>query len=198
MVQVFIYCLLRANHQKRQWRGIDIAPGQFVTSYSHMADDLNCGVQRIRTAIKRLKSTRELTSKSTNKYSIITICNYSTYQILDDENNQPANKPANKQLTSNQQATNNKQECKKEKKEQLPYGEPFSATWKDWQQFRKEKKQKLTPTSISRQLKKLSAYNSESIAIAVLEQSMTNGWAGLFDLKDKRALTVDPLDGVEG
>lgn len=67
----------------------------------------------------------------------------------------------------------------------LPYGEGFARAWSDWAEYRKEIRQTLTPTSTARQIKKLAGYESESTAIAVLEQSMENGWTGLFDIKGK-------------
>lgn len=58
----------------------------------------------------------------------------------------------------------------------------FCQSWEDWQCFRKESGSKLTPTTISRQFAKLKKY-SPDIATAMLEQSMTNGWRGLFEVK---------------
>lgn len=54
-------------------------------------------------------------------------------------------------------------------------------TWADWEKYRKEKKQKLTPTSIKRQLAFLEARKTDHIAI--INTSITNGWTGLFELK---------------
>jgi len=95
---VFIHLLLSANHKDKRWRGTLIKRGQLITSYQHLSEDLGFGVQSVRTAIKKLKSTGEITYQTTNKYSIITINNYNLYNSN--------NMLANKQLTSNQQATN--------------------------------------------------------------------------------------------
>ena len=59
--------------------------------------------QKTRTLLKLLEKSQFLTIKSTNKYSVITICKYDSYA---DEGFK-ANKQANKQLTNNQQTTNN-------------------------------------------------------------------------------------------
>ena len=103
---IFIHCLLRANHTDTNWRGIELKRGQFVTSLKHLAEENGISVQTLRTHLKRLKSTRELTIKSTNKNSIITVCKYESYQSEKSEANTQTNTQANKQLTSNQQATN--------------------------------------------------------------------------------------------
>jgi hypothetical protein len=94
---VFIKCLLKANHKTIKWRGIIIEKGSFITSLTDIAS--NCiSIQQARTALNKLKSTGEITIKSTNKYSIITICNWSKYQQINTQDN--------KQSTNNQQASN--------------------------------------------------------------------------------------------
>lgn len=78
--------------------GETIPRGSFVTSLDSLAKELGLSVQEIRTALKHLISTGELTSKSTNKYHIITVVNYEMYQQVNKQPNSP--------LTGNQQATN--------------------------------------------------------------------------------------------
>lgn len=55
--------------------------------------------------------------------------------------------------------------------------------WSEWEQHRKEKKQKLTPLSVSKQLKFLAGRSNQDI-IEIIEQSIRNGWTGLFELKN--------------
>lgn len=78
--------------------GETIPRGSFVTSLDSLAKELGLSVQEIRTALKHLISTGELTSKSTNKCRIITVVNYEMYQQVNKQPNSP--------LTGNQQATN--------------------------------------------------------------------------------------------
>lgn len=112
--QLFVYLILRANYEYSCWQGVKIERGQLITSYDKIAKDNGLSVQNVRTIIKHLISTGEITFKSTNKYSVITICNYDSYQSRNDETNKQSNKQPNIQLTSNQQATNNIQEYKEE------------------------------------------------------------------------------------
>ncbi len=55
----------------------------------------------------------------------------------------------------------------------------FIASWGDWENYRKERRKALTPSSAKRQLKML-AEHSASEAIAMIERSIRNGWTGLF------------------
>ena len=107
MVRFFIYVLLKANHADMPWQDITIKRGQFVTSLDTMSRELYKTTQQVRTMINRLKSTGEITSKSTNKYTIITICKYDIYQSVENETNKQTNKQTNKR-TTNEQQTNNK------------------------------------------------------------------------------------------
>ena len=106
MVHLFINLLIKANNKDRKWRGILIKRGQLITGRIQLSQDTGISEQSIRTYLERLKSTSEITIKSTNKFSIITICNYDRYNLETTEANQQINQQANQQLTSNQPATN--------------------------------------------------------------------------------------------
>ena len=117
--QLFGYLLLKATHRAhRQLVGgmvFDLHPGDVIFGRSKAADDLCVGEQSIRTALKLLEKLEIVTSKSTNKCTVISFVNWDRYQ---DE--QPApNQQTNQHLTSNQPAPNqhlttNKNERKKE------------------------------------------------------------------------------------
>jgi len=112
MVHLFTYLLLSANHETKRWMGIEVERGQLITGRKSISVSTGISEQSIRTCLDRLKSTKEVTIKSTNKYTIITICNYESYQCDENETNQHINQVTNQQLTNNQPATNHKQELK--------------------------------------------------------------------------------------
>ena len=122
MVQLFIYLLLKANYEQKQWQGITILPGQLVTSRTKICSETKLSEQTVRTCIKRLISTNEITYKSTNRYILITICKYESYQLENEFINQQNNQQTNFQSTSNQPATNfqstTTKELKKERKKE--------------------------------------------------------------------------------
>lgn len=101
---LFIHCLLKANWKDGRFEGYEIPRGSFITSVKKLSEELSnknqkFSIQAVRTSLKHLISTNELTIKTTSKFSIITVNNYELYQ----ENN----KVSNNQLTINQQSTNN-------------------------------------------------------------------------------------------
>ena len=102
-VILFIYLLVTANHEDQKWRGTVVPRGSFITNRKALSEATGLTEQQVRTSIERLKSTSEITNKSTNKFTIITICNYDKYQV-NESNEQPASQPANnQQITSNQE-----------------------------------------------------------------------------------------------
>ena len=114
--RLFIYCILKANPADRQWHGQTIERGSFVTSLNTLAKDTGLTVQQTRTALNRLISTNNLTSKSTNKITKITVYNYERYQELQQTkqhtNQQALQQTNNKPITNEQQTDNNNEEYK--------------------------------------------------------------------------------------
>ncbi|MCD7892499.1 MAG: hypothetical protein LUG60_02235 [Erysipelotrichaceae bacterium] len=101
---LFIYCLLSANNKDKQYKGTLIKRGSFVTSYELLSTETGLSIQNIRTSLKRLKATNELTIKSSKKGTIISINNYDIYQS-------PTNTLTTNQQNTNKQSTTNKN-CK--------------------------------------------------------------------------------------
>lgn len=69
--------------------------------------------------------------------------------------------------------------------------------WVEWQQFRKEKKNTLTPTGAWKQIELLKKYPPD-IAAAMIDKSITSGWTGLFELKEAPKATVIELPVTPG
>lgn len=103
--RLFIHCLLKANWKDSRFEGKNIERGSFVTSLPQLSAELQLTENEIRTAIKHLKSTGEITDRTTNKYRIITVKNYDEYQ---NDNAQTTDKSQaiNRQCTGNAQTIN--------------------------------------------------------------------------------------------
>lgn len=104
---ILITILLSVNHapQMREFAGEirEIRPGQWVTGLDDLARKCGKGVsvRNVRTALDRFKKLEFLTSETTNRGRLLTVCNWGAYQ---DKDKQPDKQP-DKQLTSNRQAT---------------------------------------------------------------------------------------------
>ena len=106
-LRLFLHLLLKANHKPRNYRGVNIEAGQVMTGLDLLSKETGLTVQQIRTSIKRLKSTNEITSKTSSQGTIFQIVNYKKYQVVTSET-------TNEQQTNNKRTTTNKN-VKKEK-----------------------------------------------------------------------------------
>jgi hypothetical protein len=187
MVHLFIHILLNANHEDGEWRGIKIKRGQLITGRNSLSENTGISQQTIRTCLHRLKSTNEITIKPTNKYSIITICNYESYQIINGVTNQQINQLSNQELTSNQPATNHKQEDKEDKN---------IKTWKnDFDIYLKECKEGYADFMKNIELIKTQERLNPGINVKLsIEKGFTNYWskeAGWMHKKKSRVKTIN-------
>lgn len=99
---LFIILLLKANYKKMTFEGVEIEPGQVATSYPTLGKSSGLSIQQCRTAVKRLKSTGEITVKLYPKFQVITIVNWKQYQDLTGK---VTTRITGKQQAANRQAT---------------------------------------------------------------------------------------------
>lgn len=116
MVSLWVYLLLTAQYEDTYEEGVYLKRGQVKFGRKKASQDLGISETTIRTCIKRLKMAQQITTKPTNKYTIITILKYDDYQggKKKTTNNLTTNL-TNNQPTTNQQ-TNHIQEDKEYKK----------------------------------------------------------------------------------
>lgn len=114
MVHLFIYLCLRANYANSNYKGVEVKRGQVITGLNSLAAKTAISLQTIRTCLSRLEKGNIITCKSTNQYTIVTICNFDSLQTSTKTNNRRINNQftdnqqiANKPLTINQQHQKN-------------------------------------------------------------------------------------------
>lgn len=209
--RLFMYMLINAYWKDGNYKGKIIERGSFPSSISKLSKETNLSVMEIRTSLKHLQLTGEITSKATNKFTIFTVVNYNLYQT--------DNKQDNKQITSN--LTNNQQtdnilltnsilkESKNERTEEIkkdkniekdidksiskkktvyyPDDELLDEAFNEYVTMRKRiKKPICTDKALHRAmntLEKLSDGDND-LAVKILNQSVDHCWQGLFELKE--------------
>lgn len=87
------YCLLKANHKKNfkaiiHNQEINLQPGQFIFGRKVTAEETGLTEREIRTCLALLIKWQNVTIKTTNRYSIISIINWPIYQSEEIENDQ--------------------------------------------------------------------------------------------------------------
>ena len=112
---LFLHMLLKANWKDGRFQGTEIPRGSFVSSISKLSEETGLTERKVRTALEHLKTTGEVTSKSSSKFTVFTIKNYCCYQSTDTQND--------KQATGDRQASDRRpttiEEGKKEKRKEI-------------------------------------------------------------------------------
>ncbi len=113
VLKLMIHLMIKANFQKKQWRGITIYPKQFITSYDKLSAETGLTVSKVRTALKKLIVSKDIKVTPKSKFSIIEI--KALFFVDTQDHNQIAVKSHS---NSNQIATTkNDKEIEKNKKE---------------------------------------------------------------------------------
>lgn len=191
--RIFIHLLLKATHQETKWQGTTIYPGQLITGREVLAKELGISEQNVRTALSKLKSTNEITIKSTNKFSVVSIVKWTEYQVR--STNRSTNKLTNNQPTTNQQLTtynNNNNNNNKiidivPAKADTPLSKNISLYLHTFNELMGREFQ-LTPGRINKLKLRLNTYSMDQILIALRNMASDKFYKGDND----RGWSADP------
>lgn len=112
---LFVHLLMMANFKASSWRGVTLGPGQMVTGRKQLIEKTGLTETQVRTALKNLHKTGEITSKTTNKFSIISITNWAKYQECHQQSSSKT--PTNHQQSSSKAPHPTKKQINKDNKE---------------------------------------------------------------------------------
>ncbi len=182
---------------------IKLKRGQFVTGRQAMhravyplnrkKDPSEKGIEN---HLKQLENLGCLVRKPTSRYTIVTICNYDTYQLsADDDLPELYQKSASvlPELYQKSATVEERQEqertVKKAKKKKAPQAAvvfppaldvpEFREAWANWTAYRKKRKlQKLVDMTVTRQIAACDEMGLER-AVAMIEWTIQKGWQGL-------------------
>lgn len=218
ILRTWIYLLMKANIKDMVLKdGVTVKRGQFVTSLSELSRDLRMSVKQMRRVLGALKTAGYVTSKWASKYSIITICEYNIYQSANGMKGQAdgqANGQQNKNNIEDKEISTNvdippivppgleppglKKKKKETKKYSFVVAPEYEAAFTAWLEYKHQRKQTYKSDASLKvcynKLVKLSG-NNPDIAMAIVEQSMANNWAGLFPLKPDYNATATNHNG---
>jgi len=79
-MRVFIHFLIVANYEDKEWKGVIIKRGQLVCRIRKLAQELGITEQNVKTALKNLQSTNDITIATSAKYTLVEVTNYDLYQ----------------------------------------------------------------------------------------------------------------------
>lgn len=118
---VFEHLLLTVNFENANFQGRIVPRGAVILTLNKLAADTGLSTQQVRTALKKLQSTNNITCTSTNKFQLVTVVNYGLYQevYVEVTNDTPSNKQITSSSTSN--STNKQHAETVENKEVKPF-----------------------------------------------------------------------------
>jgi hypothetical protein len=121
MLKIFIWCIAKASYKSsfvklKTGRGdteIEVKRGQFIFGRQKAEQELSICGSTIYKIMKKLQSFGTIEQNSNSHFTLVTVCNYDTYQDLKTYKYQASNKQvtskeqaSNKQVTSKEQASN--------------------------------------------------------------------------------------------
>lgn len=188
---VFLHLLLSANYEDKPWKGIVVHRGEIVTSYDKISEKTGLSYQQTRSAVKKLKSTGDITQYATHRYSLIRIENFEKYQGTKTDCETVWQQ--SESLKMNSQSTATKEIKKKEYSKEVEIKENFcvppeiAEAFAGYIEMRKKKKNPLTERAeklLLNRLEKLAPYDYDA-QNKLLDEATLKGWQSVYDSKDK-------------
>lgn len=137
--RLFYHCLLHTNLEDKRYCGREIKAGQFVSSITRISSETGLTESQVRTALKKLKDTGYISTKSTNKYTLYTVNEYQNYidcgqvaETTTEENKVVENGTKMEQTDKNakKNCEKSKENCEKSNKKAI--NECFERLWKKY------------------------------------------------------------------
>jgi hypothetical protein len=203
MVRLFLHLLLKAREED----GADVRRGELLTCAPRLSAETGLTLKQVRIALEGLEKGRIVGRMRAGKNTIITICDYDSYNVSETDRGQdegtikggmragtkekkeefPPAPPLEerKEKTSKNKKKILSKDNIKEKEESFVAAE-FEPAFSLWLEYKRHKGQTYKDDKSKKicynKLVKLSG-NDPGTAMAIVEQSMANNWAGLFALK---------------
>lgn len=194
LLKLWIWCLCKASHKGYESmvgnQIVVLQEGQFIFGRKKAASELKISASMVYEYIKILEKLGMVNIKSNNKFSVITIEKWAFYQCDYDEDQQQNRQQSNNKATTNRQQIGTNKNVKKVKNEkeckEIIYSDSpeLNEAILSFIDYRKSIKKPMTDRAVTLligKLKKMS--NSIPEQIEILNQSIVNGWQGIFPLK---------------
>ena len=207
-LKIWIWLLLKASYRKRYvslkiGKGettVTIERGQLLFGRYKAEEELCIDGSTIYKWIKKLEENEMILVQSSNQYSIITICNYDTYQGENTNEEQPSNnqratkeQQSNNRVTAEEQQSNtynkdnnikkvnkdnniNKETVEKQKLVFPYHSEKFMLLWNELVKMPKWRKKPFSALQLT--LHKLSEFD-EDFVIELIENAITGNYQGI-------------------
>ncbi len=176
---VFLHCLLKANGEDKEWKGMIIKRGQFFTSIDHLSDELSLTSKQIRIALDKLEKGEEITTKGASKGTMITVCKYDTYQDYGQAEGQTKGEQSGKQRATTNYSILFNTVIDSNK---IILNDEFKSLFLEWLKYKSEKRQSYKEIGLKNFLIKSlrDCGNDPEVLREMMLFSIANNYDGLF------------------
>ncbi len=126
LFSLWVYLLLVANYKESKiiWKGEQrtLEPGQALITLRELADKWECSPTTIWKWLHYLEKSERIVNESRTHGTIVTICNWKEYQLLEEEARTPSEHEVNTARTPSEHEVNNSKEEVPSKKERRKEG----------------------------------------------------------------------------
>ena len=189
LLKTWLWILCRANFKPVILNdGTQLKTGEFATSYNRAAVALNCTPNTVRAHFQRLSKMGQIYTRSNTRFTVVSVCNYRSYQHTDGESYTPPAQPTDTpielptaQPTAQPAAyRRRKQENKKTRKGGFVFSgsEKRQATLAKWSEY---KGKSYTDQQKEALQKSLDGLTDADVELKV-NRAIASGWKGLGDL----------------
>ena len=190
--QAWIDLILLANHKEGffRCRGVQIKVKRGQCGYGSvaLAKRWKWSRGKVNRFLKELENDSRIIQQKNNVTTLITITKYDEYQIKRD-----SKRTANGQQTdtnNNDNKNNNKTKKEKPAKKPPEIIYPPELNQKAWQEYityrREARIRKLTAKGEVKQIEKIIRYGNKDIQQQCIDQTIANGWQGVFPPKNQQ------------
>lgn len=174
---VFIHMVLKAYWKNTKIEGVIITRGSFISSVKKLAEETSLTYSQVRRAVNNLKKTGEITTRSTNRFTIFTVENFDLYQ------------------SSGERVSGQNWDCKQYSREpwnddrayemitKYGFSKPLADKTIQWLKYKYERGERFGRTAFDTLIERLAAKSEEygdSAVIELIDECMSNGWKGII------------------
>lgn len=195
--QAWVDLLLLANHDDNKFllgnELVKVEAGSFITSELKLMERWGWGKSKTRSFLEMLQNDGMIVKKSDRKKTTIIINNYGAFQDF-ETSKQTTNRPrTDRKQTTNRPRTdtnnNDNNDNNENNDNKLSYCDDpaLNKTVISFVEFRKSIKKPMSEHAVKLMINKLGKMTPDvSEQIEILNQSIMNGWQGIFPLKEQQ------------
>lgn len=190
--QAWIDLLMLANHSDNKFllgnELVEVKCGSFITSELKIAERWGWSKTKVRAFFELLQSEQMIVKKSDHKKTTVSIVNYGTYSVLETtEKPQKNHKKTAKKLQKNTNNNDNNENNVNNDIKSYSDVPELNAALVSFVEYRKKMKKPMTDHAVSLLINKLNKMTSSiPEQIEIINQSIVNGWQGVFPLKEEK------------